>query len=694
MPKFKQTLPAKQIEKWIQNGMSMSEVARRLNKSVGSISNFCKKHSIKSNFSSKAVNIPVDEAYKLYQNGVSMYKLGEKYNRPPSLVKKKLLKKYPDLCIRDMDSAKRPELLNDPIMLADEMKCKSLRRIAKELKVKVQTVSSAAKRLGLTELIRDQLVTDKPEDIRLLYESGLSLTSLADIYNTYPTTISNIIKRAKGATRPSGGVIRDSKYDELNDKEWLKHQYHDLDRSMAFIAAWLGTSIGNVSHALDKHGILKKPKRKVYSKLRRKISKHTLTTKWGTWKLQSKAEIEFVNNIPQSAKFVEYEPETLEYNGVEYTPDFRVDGEYIEIKPPSYACEPGVDRQRFVKQLCIANKNNIAIKPWYNGKFLDYKEIEDIDKYFALNWKVVFDSSNVCFEFLKSYGFRPVEWNKDFLLGALNKLHSIPENQWLNANYQCSKIIDMIRHFNPHFWSSTHKGYNTIKMAFEPGNQTILKQALESLWEKKRNINIYGLVRIIAKKFKDFAMVSIFKPWVAKHVYNKLLPDGGIVIDPCMGWGGRFLGTIGYDIKYIGYDLNNNAVQSNTNLVEFVGSLSMHDPDFSVADSSVIDWPDGDLLFTSPPYDDTEYYDGLKEQCRDTTPIYENIMRFKEKIALNIPKRHTDKCVEIAEKHGRKLIDMYKMRTSNFMGRRESTFEPILIFDKLRANGVLPLRVV
>ena len=58
------------------------------------------------------------------------------------------------------------------------------------------------------------------------------------------------------------------------------------------------------------------------------------------------------------------------------------------------------------------------------------------------------------------------------------------------------------------------------------------------------------------------------------------------------------------------------------------------------------------------------------------------IQIYKGKIALNVPKRHRDKCIEIAEKAGRELVDEYKMRTTSFMGRRESTFEPILVFNR------------
>lgn len=681
MPKFEPTLPHQQIKIWVESGLSMSEVARRLGKNVGSISNFCKKHNIKSKFQQEEKDIPIEEAKSLYDDGLSFYKLGKKYNRPPALIKKKLLKAYPDLDTRTMDEAKRPPLLNDANLLASEMRVKSLRSIAKELGVKISTVGNAAKRLGIDGLIRDQTVTDSPEDVRLLYDSGIGLTELADTYNTYPTTIANIIKRVGGELRPQGGAPRQSKYDELNDKEWLVDQYHNHDRSMSFIALYLGTSVGNVSHMFRKHGIKKKSKKKVYSKLRRRNAKIAcVSTKWGKWKLQSQQESDFVQSLNPSHKVVKHEPVTLSACGSDYTPDFYVDGEYIEIKPLNYAVKPGIDRQRFVKQIAIAKLNNIDIKLWYKGRYVDYCDISDIDEYFALNWKLFFADADECCDFLLGYGFKPIKWNHDTLLRGLNKLHTVPEPQWLNANYNNENVTNLIRHFNSHFWYSSHKEYNAISRAFDDDNSMVLRRSLREIWNKTRGVNIYRLFKHIAKFSQNFMMPSIFKPWVAKYVYNSLLSNGGVVVDPCMGWGGRFLGTVGYDIKYVGFDLNVKAVEANTKIAAFVGAASMHEPTFSVADASTVKWPKGDLLFTSPPYDDLEYYDGLEKQCEDTTPIYENVMKFDGIIAINIPKKHRDKCISIAEVHGRKLVNEYKMKTASLAGMREKTYEPILVF--------------
>lgn len=664
------------------NGMSFSAYCRKYGHTLSAVSKIANKNGIKSPSKlHEKKDLPDQEILDRYYNNVSLDRLSKDYGVSVATIKRHINNIDKSIVFRSMDEAKRPSLLNNKDLLSDQMKIKSLRSIARELKVKTQTVINAVRRLGLSSLVRSQVITDNLEDIKILYDKGIGLTEIANAYGTYPTTIANIIRRIGGTIRKPGSISRDSKYNELNNKQWIEHQYHGCNKSMAFIAAYLGTTVGNVSNAIKKHGIKKKDKKQVYRELRRKTAiKTTISTKWGNWKLQSKAELKFVESIPDDAIDVKYEADTLSYNGIHYTPDFYVDGSYVEVKPFEYAVNPGVNRQRFVRQLMVARRNNADIKIWYNGKYGEYNDIDNSDIYYALNWKLFFDDSDECSDFIINNGFLHLRHNKDHLLCGLNYVHDIPEFQWLNANYPKSSLMDFIRHFNAHFWRSSHKEYNSVADAFSHGNYMVLRRTMRVLWEKSRNINIYGLCKLIAKLNKDFATVSIFKPWVAKYVYSKLLQNGGIVVDPCMGWGGRLLGTIGYDIQYLGRDLNQNSINAHIDMSKFVGSLLTYDPEFAQVDASECDWPDADLLFTSPPYDNTEFYYGLDNQCVDTTDIYNNIMRFKRIIALNVPIRHRDKCVDIAKKHGKRLVDEYKMKTKSFMGLRKNTYEPILIF--------------
>jgi len=311
-------------------------------------------------------------------------------------------------------------------------------------------------------------------------------------------------------------------------------------------------------------------------------------------------------------------------------------------------------------------------------KFPDHALIEccginNHNRYHYSNWKQSFESAEACVEWLLAYGFHPPEYEID----SSNIDSFLNVEDTLNANVNCPKILDVIRHFSGHYWHSTHNGYNPPSAVWESGNQSILHAATNKIWDKKL-VNIHTLLRAIKRHYKDFTVVSIFKPWVARHVCKMLLPNGGTVIDPCMGWGGRLIGCVDLDIDYIGYDLNKLAISSHVAIKKFLGGR-IKSATFKNADASKIEWPQADLLFTSPPYDNTELYHGINSHNTLTEPIVKNILQFPGRIALNVPLRNVKMCQKLAIAAGRELVDKLEMKTSSFQGR-EKTYEPILIY--------------
>jgi len=349
---------------------------------------------------------------------------------------------------------------------------------------------------------------------------------------------------------------------------------------------------------------------------------------------------------------------------------------YIEPDGISIAHEPGPNRRVVVRDMLVAAANSADL-----GKFGDYYKIviQDADRYYCCNWKLIWNTPGSCADWLLNYGFMPPQYPSHILRGGLDGYKS-PGGAQFNANFQNDSAVSLIKHFSQHYWRSTHKGYLPVTAAWECGNTSILRNAIERAWAIKSEVAIYGFISSIIKFYKDFAAVSIFKPWVARGVYDKYLPSGGVIVDPCMGWGGRLLGTIDAKYQYLGSDLNQNVIDSHVNLRKFVGARFLSEPQFSVADATVCDFPDGDLLLTSPPYDDTEHYFGIDSSKTLTKPIVENILsKFRGMVALNLPKRQEEMCLGVAAKCGRRLVDRIEMKTASFMGR-EKTFEPILVF--------------
>lgn len=97
---------------------------------------------------------------------------------------------------------------------------------------------------------------------------------------------------------------------------------------------------------------------------------------------------------------------------------------------------------------------------------------------------------------------------------------------------------------------------------------------------------------------------TIFKPSIAKFIYERFASPGDTVWDPCAGYGGRLLGAHVAGVNYIGTDVEEETVEGNRQLNEALGAR--HEVVLSPAES--FDPPKVDLVFTSPPYFDCERY--------------------------------------------------------------------------------------
>lgn len=672
-----------QIAQSVASGQSLSAIAKSLGTQVCTISAFCKRNGIKPTLQpTPKKDLNLSQIKTDYLAGISIYKLSKRHNISQQNLKNRLSTEYPELSFRSMDEVKRVPELNNPSLLSDLLSKFTQREIARKFKIRPFTVCAAVKRLGLRDLVRRTIEHIPSSEFIELYESGLSLTDIANAYNTYATSIYNRLLSAGVAMRASGGHTRPSRYKELNNRDWLYDLYITQSKSCGYIAALIPTTIGNIVHHLKKHNIPKRSKSEYTRLLLRQPSKtnHSIVTRWGRMTLKSSAEIDFVKSLPEEVISVEWRVKSMSYQNSDYHPDFVVDDEYIEVKPPEYAQHPGVDRRRFVKQMMVAKHHSVKPRVWYYGYF-EPDDIAADDVYFAVNWKLFFDDPEKCFEFLRDYGWHQPTIAKMDLFYGMTSWMLVPEEQKMNANYRKEKVVDFMRHFHPHYYQSTHKEFTPITAVFSSGNYNVLRSSIKNIWEKRQSCNIYGLIRHISKAMKDFTMVSMFKPWVARTVYDKLLNGTGTIVDPCMGWGGRMLASIESEYSYIGSDLNPLTVAGNQNMAKFIGSRFVNQPVISVQDAATT-LSDGDLLFTSPPYDDTEIYHGLEKQCEETSAIYDNIFdNFKGIIALNVPIRHSDMVLEIAKNHGRITGEHLQMKTANFMGR-QSTYEPILVFEK------------
>lgn len=191
---------------------------------------------------------------------------------------------------------------------------------------------------------------------------------------------------------------------------------------------------------------------------------------------------------------------------------------------------------------------------------------------------------------------------------------------------------------------------------------------------------------------------SIFKPVVARFIYEQFCPPGGTVWDPCAGYGGRLLGALAAGVGYWGTDVEGATVGGNRELAGllgcgdrvqlFEGKAQEYKPDVLV-----------DLVFTSPPYFDQERYsEGAGQSWVEFSTLGEWVEGFLRplvqrswealkpggRLVLNVAdvKGHAlvESTFKVAVEVGFTLVEEWRMPLMAL--NRKNPWEPVLVFKK------------
>jgi hypothetical protein len=110
-----------------------------------------------------------------------------------------------------------------------------------------------------------------------------------------------------------------------------------------------------------------------------------------------------------------------------------------------------------------------------------------------------------------------------------------------------------------------------------------------------------------------------FRPVIAGVLYRRFAEHGGIVVDPCAGFGGRLLGWFASRIggRYIGTDPSTPTHEANVRMIAALGIVGaeVHRLPFEDAPVELFGGAGtASFIFTSPPYFTKEHYSGDPEQ--------------------------------------------------------------------------------
>ena len=126
---------------------------------------------------------------------------------------------------------------------------------------------------------------------------------------------------------------------------------------------------------------------------------------------------------------------------------------------------------------------------------------------------------------------------------------------------------------------------------------------------------------------------SFYRPHFAKQIIEMTGRSGGTLFDPCMGWGGRMLGTMAAGWNYVACDPNSETYHNVIKIRDFVQSyqvtpatqVDLHNipaEQFDFAQQSPVD-----VVLTSPPYFNLEVYTSSPDQSYHKHPDWQSWSR-------------------------------------------------------------------
>lgn len=183
-----------------------------------------------------------------------------------------------------------------------------------------------------------------------------------------------------------------------------------------------------------------------------------------------------------------------------------------------------------------------------------------------------------------------INYNPDLTLNTINNNSSLATN--------------ICKTFCSEFFYSKRKGSISLFEAFHD-DQKLEKAILNRMGIGNKeiyNISYKSILRGMVSAGIS-ANISMFKPTIAKYMALKYCPENGEIFDYSAGWGGRMLGTIAANRKYTGVDPLNipdlklmaKFLSIDVNLIEACSENICLNKKF-------------DLIWSSPPYFDTEIY--------------------------------------------------------------------------------------
>lgn len=187
--------------------------------------------------------------------------------------------------------------------------------------------------------------------------------------------------------------------------------------------------------------------------------------------------------------------------------------------------------------------------------------------------------------------------------------------------------MKLCQHFCDNFWHIENSAGQSFAKAWQ--DPKIMNDVRE--WGLKGMSQLWlSWIRRAVFMCAGLPNSSFYRPHFAKQITSMTLKPQGTLFDPCIGWGGRMLGTVANGWNYTGCDPNSVTHRNVSSILEFIRkqhhplltfpavllhNISAEQYDFASAESV-------DVVLTSPPYFNLEIYDHALDQCYNQYDTY------------------------------------------------------------------------
>jgi len=253
----------------------------------------------------------------------------------------------------------------------------------------------------------------------------------------------------------------------------------------------------------------------------------------------------------------------------------------------------------------------------------------------------------------------------------------------------------------PHAWDIKCNGKNTPMEVYK--SDELFMKAITKRLRRGTYVTDSG-IRKELKTTTGAQSVSNFRPSASRAIYDKY-GGNGVTWDPSAGFGGRLLGAISSPtIKhYIACEpsektfLGLNNMASRLNVGKEISLCNVGSEEFDLKDMKV------DLVFTSPPYFNTEIYSDEETQSCNKFPEYRDwldgylyktlkyvpeILKKGGYLIINIantrnaPKLVADFKQIMKNKKDMELVETLKLSLS-LINKQGFKYEPVFVYKKL-----------